>query len=92
MRCPAHAHGRAPPLALLALGGTWPAVAADVPVRFGTHPTFERMVFDWRDAVDYRVDHKGSSAVISFDRAAEIDRQGLADGLAPAVLTRRYRE
>ena len=40
-------------LALLALGGTSPAVAADVPVRFGTHPTFERMVFDWRDAVDY---------------------------------------
>jgi tetratricopeptide (TPR) repeat protein len=66
--------------ALLALGGV--AQAADLPVRFGTHPTFDRMVFDWRDAVDYRVDHKGTSAVISFDRTAQIDQQGLTDGLA----------
>jgi tetratricopeptide (TPR) repeat protein len=65
-----------------ALACSTPALAADLPVRFGAHPTFDRMVFDWNDAVDYRVDLKDSSAVISFDRAAQIDQQSLAAGLA----------
>lgn len=68
--------------ALTAAAGTAsPAAASDLPVRFGTHPTFDRMVFDWREPVEYRVDHKGGSAVISFDRAAQIDQKTLTDGL-----------
>src|SRR5690606_6472551 len=59
-----------------------PAAAAELPVRFGTHPTFERMVFDWREAVEYKVDQQGTTAVISFDRVDEIDEKRLDKGLA----------
>ncbi|HEX2113648.1 MAG TPA: hypothetical protein VHM01_04510 [Alphaproteobacteria bacterium] len=58
------------------------AQAADLPVRFGTHPTFERVVFDWREPTEYRVDLKSGVAVIVFDRAAQVDQQALNAGLA----------
>ena len=59
-----------------------PVSGAELPVRFGAHPTFDRMVFDWREPVEYRLDQNGESAVITFDRAAEIDQAALSSGLA----------
>ena len=35
-----------------ALACSTPALAADLPVRFGAHPTFDRMVFDWREPTE----------------------------------------
>lgn len=58
------------------------AMGAELPVRFGAHPTFDRMVFDWREPVEYRLDQNGETAVITFDRAAEIDQAALSNGLA----------
>ncbi len=57
------------------------ATSAELPVRFGKHPTFDRMVFDWREPVEYRLDQNGQSAVITFDRPAAIDRAALSNGL-----------
>lgn len=65
-----------------AAGALSPASAADLPVRFGSHPTFDRMVFDWREPTEYRVDLKPGSAVVAFDRLAEIDQQAVNAGLA----------
>lgn len=56
--------------------------AAELPVRFGSHPTFDRMVFDWREPTEYRVDLKSGGATIVFDRTAEIDRKVIDAGLA----------
>jgi tetratricopeptide (TPR) repeat protein len=56
--------------------------AAELPVRFGSHPTFDRMVFDWREPTEYRVDLKSGSAIVVFDRTAEIDRKAMDAGLA----------
>ncbi len=58
------------------------AEVPDVPVRFGTHPTFERMVFDWREPVEYRVETDGPVTVLSFDRAARVDVSAITKGLA----------
>src|SRR5690242_8212534 len=58
------------------------ASATDLPVRFGNHPGFDRMVFDWREPTEYRVDLKSGTAVIVFDRTAEIDEGALNASLA----------
>lgn len=80
------------------LGSTWwsalvvwlsivcsPAVAGDVPllpVRFGNHPTFDRIVFDWTALVEYKIDQDGRNVIISFDRAAALDEAAFKAGVA----------
>jgi tetratricopeptide (TPR) repeat protein len=58
------------------------ALAEDLPIRFGNHPTFDRMVFDWREPTEYRVDLKAGAAVVVFDRMATVDEQAINAGLA----------
>lgn len=40
--------------------------------RFGDHPTFTRLVFDWPSTVGYRLRNQDGSISIRFDRAADI--------------------
>jgi tetratricopeptide (TPR) repeat protein len=59
-----------------------------VPVRFGAHPTYDRLVFDWPAGVQYRVDQQGSTATVTFDRSASIDEARIKSDLsrvAPVV-------
>lgn len=68
-----------------------PAVAAaDAPlpmlsVRGGEHTGFNRIVFDWTKAVDYKVDAQGDKAIISFNRPARIDTAALRASLPPDI-------
>ncbi len=73
--------------AILAVAVWWaaPAQAADdparLPVRFGVHPTFERMVFDWAQPTEYRVETKDGVTTVSFERNAMLDAASLIAGL-----------
>lgn len=63
------------PLALLSLAPAASA-AADPPtvgVRAGVHEDYSRLVFDWQDAVAYRVVEEPGGADIYFDRPAAFD-------------------
>lgn len=78
-------------ICLMALTG-WPATSAraqasaptpaSVPVRFGAHPTYDRLVFDWPAEVPYRVDQQGTTATITFDRPATFDEARIKSELA----------
>ena len=69
-------------------GSAWAQAAApasapiSVPVRFGAHPTYERLVFDWPSAVPYRVDQQGTTAKITFDGAASFDAAQIKNELS----------
>ena len=41
-------------------------------VRSGQHPDYSRIVFDWREAVDYAVDTKDGVVRVTFQRAADM--------------------
>ncbi|MBV8536097.1 MAG: hypothetical protein JO128_10925 [Alphaproteobacteria bacterium] len=64
-----------------AWGQTTPAPVS-VPVRFGGHPTYERLVFDWPTEIPYRVDDQGSTASITFDQPATFDAAQIKRDLA----------
>ncbi len=72
-------------LALLAAQIPLAWAAAEEPgriaVRFGVHPTFERMVFDWPRQVDFRIESRERLTVLEFDQAARIDPAALKAGL-----------
>ena len=51
----------------------WAQDAPTVPVRFGAHPTYDRLVVDWPAAVGYQVDQQGASATMTFGQAAGLD-------------------
>src|SRR5262249_57807376 len=51
-------------------------------VRFGSHPEFERMVFDWPQTTRFRVSEEGGRTSIVFERGGDIDQAALARGLA----------
>jgi hypothetical protein len=53
-----------------------------VPVRFGGHPTYDRVVFDWPAEVPYRVDDQGTTATITFDQSATFDAAQIKRDLA----------
>lgn len=44
-----------------------------VPVRFGAHPTYNRLVFDWPAEVPYHVDEHEGAATVTFDQPAAFD-------------------
>ncbi len=58
-----------------------PAAAPTVDVRAGAHGTFERLVFTWPQSVPYKVEQQGTRAVITFARAATLNRAGLQSSL-----------
>ena len=65
----------APVLDLSAEPESRPAVASrpTIRVRGGEHPGYSRIVFDWPDTVDYRVEHSGGSVRVAFDAPADAD-------------------
>lgn len=67
-------------------GSAWAQTAApagaSVPVRFGTHPTYDRLVFDWPTTIPYHVDEQGTTASITFDQAAALDAAQIKSDLA----------
>lgn len=59
---------------------TSPEPASSVPeinVRFGDHPTFSRVVFDWSVAPHYLIEEGDGTATLIFDRNARIDLAGV---------------
>ena len=52
-------------------------------VRVGEHPTYTRLVFDWRSAVTYSAALEGRNLSVRFDRAARIDLDKLRRELPP---------
>ena len=55
---------------------------SSVPVRFGGHPTYDRLVFDWPAEVPYRVDDQGTTASITFEQSATFDAAQIKRDLA----------
>jgi len=45
----------------------------NVAVRTGGHPNYDRVVFDWRRSVPYKVDKKGNRATVTFERPANVN-------------------
>jgi hypothetical protein len=48
-----------------ARSGARPAI--DLPLRYGKHGSFQRLVFDWTRLVRYQVERDGDRATIRFD-------------------------
>ena len=72
-------------LSILASGSAWGQTApapVSVPVRFGGHPTYDRLVFDWPTEIPYRVDEQGATASITFDHPATFDAAQIKRDLA----------
>ncbi|MCU0889483.1 MAG: hypothetical protein MUC64_16000 [Rubritepida sp.] len=71
--------------ALFLLAGA-PAEAQEaVAVRFGTHPTYSRVVFDWQNAADYTLSREGDRLRITFARTPEF--QGAAQRRLPPMVS-----
>src|SRR5258708_22846633 len=64
------------------IGAGWAQAAPAVPARFGTHPTYDRLVLDWPSNVGYRVDQQGATATVVFDQAATLDEAQIRRDLA----------
>ncbi|MDJ0944147.1 MAG: hypothetical protein QNJ30_11810 [Kiloniellales bacterium] len=56
-----------------------------ITVRVGRHPGYGRLVFDWPEAVPYRVSAEAGQVRLSFGRAASFDLGGLRRRLPPQV-------
>lgn len=48
-----------------------------IEVRAGEHGSYNRLVFDWPKAVDYKVEQDNGQAIITFGRSARINVAGL---------------
>jgi tetratricopeptide (TPR) repeat protein len=55
-----------------------PATGPRLAVRIGEHPTYRRLVFDWRSDTPYTVTEADGAARIAFGRPARIDTAALA--------------
>lgn len=53
-----------------------------VPLRFGSHATFQRMVLDWPQTVPYFVEQSDRRTILSFDAPATFRAVQIANGLA----------
>jgi len=60
--------------------------ASSVEVRSGEHGGYNRLVFDWSKAVDYKVEKDGGRATVTFSKPARIDVLGLQSSL-PSDIT-----
>lgn len=54
-------------------------------VRIGEHPTYTRLVFDWKRAVDYDAALQNGRLQVSFDKPATVDLAALRRQLPPDV-------
>jgi len=61
----------------------------DVVVRVGEHCDFDRVVFDWPKAVDYKVKRYGNEITIDFDRDSPIDVSSVREGLGRFIVDAR---
>jgi tetratricopeptide (TPR) repeat protein len=61
-----------------------PETGPRLAVRLGEHPTYRRMVFDWRSKTPYTVTEADGVARIAFGRPARIDTAALATRLPDA--------
>jgi tetratricopeptide (TPR) repeat protein len=52
-------------------------------VRSGQHPDYSRIVFDWRNAVDYTLANQDGVVTVTFQRAAELQVARLSRNLPP---------
>src|SRR5258708_4286831 len=64
------------------IGAGWAQDAPAVPARFGTHPTYDRLVLDWPSNGGCRVDQQGATATVVFDQAATLDEAQIRRDLA----------
>lgn len=69
-------------LASLAGAAAWAQEAPAVPVRFGSHATYDRLVFDFAANVPYQVEQQGQSLTLKFEQAGRFNEAQLAAGLA----------
>ncbi len=56
-----------------------------VPVRFGEHESFSRVVFDWTREVGYRLERANGRVVIRFDLPAAVELSAAERGLPPLI-------
>jgi len=63
-------------------GGATP----DVAVRVGDHGDFERVVFEWPDAIEHDVTHRADQVVVAFRRPGRIDLSRLRNGFGRRVI------
>jgi hypothetical protein len=59
------------------------ATAPNVRVRVGEHAGFNRVVFDWRTPVPYRVETGSGQATVVFERSATLDLSRYRDNPPP---------
>jgi hypothetical protein len=60
-------------LLLPGLAAAQDATAPNVRVRVGEHGGFNRVVFDWRTRVPYRVENGSGKVIVHFERLATLD-------------------
>ena len=60
--------------------------ARDVNVRVGNHDGFERIVFEWPEAIDYDLVHRAGQVVVTFSRPGRIDFSRVRDRFGQRVL------
>jgi len=82
---------RAPQRQQRLVGAAAPAGAETVAVRVGTHPDYQRLVFDWNRAVGYRLDRRGNRADLTFARPAQIDLGRVTRGTLANIPAARAR-
>jgi hypothetical protein len=70
-----------PAAALKAAAVASPGEAATVGLRFGEHPGFRRVVFDWPDTVPYALAEKDGTVRLRFGHTARLDVARLAHEL-----------
>ncbi len=61
------------------------AAAPNVRVRVGEHGGFNRVVFDWRTRVPYRVENGSNQVTVHFERPATLDLSGYRHNPPPLV-------
>lgn len=62
---------------------TAPPAVAKIGIRGGEHAGFHRIVFDWPQPVEYRVEKDGNDVALTFARDAVIDAAALRAALPP---------
>ena len=61
------------------------ATPPNLRVRVGEHAGFNRVVFDWRTRVPYRVESGSGQATVVFERSATLDLSRYRDNPPPLV-------
>jgi hypothetical protein len=62
------------------------AALPKVEVRVGHHGDYERVVFEWPEAIEYDVAHHAEQVTVAFSRAGRIDLSELRNGFGKSVV------